>query len=163
MSTTWSAIHPVAQHRPPTATRRQRTSHYRRIVKRITRLARTSIDVPLHIAELCQLASVSQRTLRNAFQVVHGVTPYRFLRAVRMTEARQALLSPASETVTVTETATRFGFFELGRFAVEYRHTFGESPSATLRRAAAAKLETEHPPIEPNRRERSADLSCSPS
>ena len=162
MSSTWSAIHPVAHH-APTATRRQRTWHYRSIVKRITRLSRTSIDVPIHIAELCRLASVSQRTLRNAFQAVHGATPYRYLRTVRMMEARKALLSPDSEAVTVTETATRFGFFELGRFAVEYRHTFGESPSATLRRAAAAKRETIYPPVESSRRERSAELSCSPS
>jgi AraC-like DNA-binding protein len=34
--------------------------------------------------------------------------------------------------VTVTEIATGFGFLELGRFSVEYRKAFGESPSQTL-------------------------------
>jgi transcriptional regulator GlxA family with amidase domain len=162
MSSTWSIIQTVAQDRPPTTTRRQRSWHYRSIVKRITRLARTSIDVPIHIADLCRLASVSQRTLRNAFQVVHGVTPYRYLRTVRMVEARKALLSPDSETVTVTETATRFGFFELGRFAVEYRRSFGESPSATLRRASAARAARKRPPIATAPRQRAAEQSCSP-
>lgn len=158
---TWFALQPVPHDHPPAVTRRDRTWHYRSIVKRITSLARTRIDVPIHIAELCRLASVSQRTLRNAFHVVHGVTPYRYLRTVRMMEARNALLSPDPETVTVTETATRFGFFELGRFAVDYRRTFGESPSATLRRASAARERRKGPPIAITR-QRSAEQSCSP-
>jgi hypothetical protein len=33
------------------------------------------------------------------------------------------------------EVALSFGFAELGRFSVEYREAFGESPWATLRRA----------------------------
>ena len=37
--------------------------------------------------------------------------------------------------VTVTEIATALGFVELGRFSVEYRRAFGESPSETLRQA----------------------------
>jgi AraC-like DNA-binding protein len=36
---------------------------------------------------------------------------------------------------TVTEIATGLGFVELGRFSVEYRRMFGESPSETLHRS----------------------------
>jgi len=54
---------------------------------------------------------------------------------MRMSEARKALLSPASPSQTVTDVAMHFGFLELGRFSVEYRRAFGERPSATLRRA----------------------------
>jgi AraC-like DNA-binding protein len=36
---------------------------------------------------------------------------------------------------TITEIATEFGFWELGRFSLEYRRLFGESPSTTLRQA----------------------------
>jgi AraC-like DNA-binding protein len=38
--------------------------------------------------------------------------------------------------VTVKEIATGFGFLELGRFSVEYRKVFGESPSQTLHGAS---------------------------
>jgi hypothetical protein len=42
---------------------------------------------------------------------------------------------PASDRV--TDVLSRFGVSELGRFAVEYKSLFGESPSGTLRRSIA--------------------------
>jgi AraC-like DNA-binding protein len=130
----------IAQHRARRA-KATKTRLYRQMVARIADIALRRTDVPIQIAEFCTAAAVSQRTLRTAFQAVHGTTPHRYLRALRMRAARSALLSPHGANVTVTQIATRFGFFELGRFAVEYRLAFGESPSATLRRACAVTRE----------------------
>jgi AraC-like DNA-binding protein len=52
-------------------------------------------------------------------------------------------MSSPNGTETVTEVATQFGFSELGRFSVEYRKLFGESPSMTLHRASRAKSRNE--------------------
>jgi AraC-like DNA-binding protein len=60
--------------------------------------------------------------------------PKRYLLLRRMHLARRALRQTAPDPTTVTDIATRFGFWQLGRFAVEYLSLFGESPSATLRR-----------------------------
>jgi AraC family ethanolamine operon transcriptional activator len=113
----------------------QHGQRYRQIVCRIEELLRNDRGEQLHVEDLCRAAGVSERTLRNAFRKIHGVSPYRYLRTFRMTQARQALLSADSRHGTVTEVAMQFGFLELGRFSVDYRSAFGECPSATLRRA----------------------------
>jgi AraC-like DNA-binding protein len=43
-------------------------------------------------------------------------------------------LSADATLAKVTEIAMSFGFAELGRFSVEYKKAFGESPSQTLYR-----------------------------
>ncbi|MGY0572602.1 helix-turn-helix domain-containing protein [Bradyrhizobium sp. RDM12] len=102
------------------------------LVRQAEALALSDLDEPLHIAALCRGLAVSERTLRKAFHKVHGIPPCRHLRMLRLSEARLALLSADSQLATVTEIATSFGFVELGRFSVEYRKLFGESPSKTL-------------------------------
>ena len=117
---------------------------YRQIVERVEDLARQPSREPSRITDLCKIVGVSQRMLRSAFHQVHGTAPYRYIRTLRMMQARRALLSPPSCAVTVTQVATDCGFLELGRFSVEYRAAFGESPSATLRHAlTAGPVETE--------------------
>src|SRR5260370_29466398 len=59
---------------------------------------------------------------------------------LRLSQARRALLFADDKLATVTEIATCFGFVELGRFSVEYRKVFGESPSQTLHQASSGKI-----------------------
>ena len=104
------------------------------LVQQAENLALASIDKRLNIAALSRMLVVSERTLRKAFRVTYGLTPCRHLRMLRLLQVRQVLMSSHNRAVTVTEAATCFGFVELGRFAVEYRKVFGESPSVTLSR-----------------------------
>jgi AraC family ethanolamine operon transcriptional activator len=109
--------------------------NYQRVVERFDDVARANVGQLVHVAELCHAAGIAPRTLSRAFQAVRGKPPSRYLHELRLTQAREALLSDARGG-TVTEIAMRFGFHELGRFSVDYRALFGESPSETLRRAA---------------------------
>ena len=104
------------------------------LVHQAENLALASIDKRLNIAALSRMLVVSERTLRKAFRVTYGLSPCRHLRMLRLLQVRQVLMSSHNRAVTVTEAATCFGFVELGRFAVEYRKVFGESPSVTLSR-----------------------------
>jgi AraC-like DNA-binding protein len=106
------------------------------LVQRAEVLALADLDKPLHVATLAHTLAVSERTLRKAFKNAYGLSPCRHLRMLRLSRVRRALLSAHDHVVTVTKIATEFGFAELGRFSVEYRKVFGESPSVTLRRAS---------------------------
>ena len=63
--------------------------------------------------------------------------PIRYLWLRRMHMAHRALLCADPVSTTVTGIATEYGFWELGRFSVEHRELFGETPSASLHRRRA--------------------------
>jgi len=108
--------------------------HHSRIIERFELLLAANRGRPLYLAEICAATGVSERTLRGCCHEHLGMGPIQYLHLRRMHLARHALMLADSKIATVTEIATRFGFWELGRFAVEYRALFGESPSASLRR-----------------------------
>jgi AraC-like DNA-binding protein len=89
---------------------------------------------PVYAAEICAAIGVSERALRASCHERLGMGPVRYLWLRRMHLARQTLLRVEASTSTVTAIATTCGFWELGRFSVEYRALFGEQPSVTLQR-----------------------------
>ena len=114
---------------------RQASNSRSYLVQRAERLALAYVDKPPQVSALSRALGVSERTLRKLFNEIHGRPPSRHLRMLRLSQVRGALLSARGQLVTVTEIATDFGFAELGRFSVEYRKVFGESPSETLHQA----------------------------
>ena len=90
-------------------------------------------DAPLTIGDLVNATGVAGRTLFKHFKDFKGVSPMRYMRNVRFDRVRQSLLSAEPE-ANVTEIALSWGFVHMGRFSVEYRERFGESPSQTLKR-----------------------------
>jgi len=108
--------------------------HQAVIMHRFRRALENHRDQPVYIPELCAEIGVSDRALRACCQRQLGMGPHRYLLLRRMHLARRALLASAPAGTTVTAIATRFGFWQFGRFAQEYKILFGELPSATLGR-----------------------------
>jgi AraC-like DNA-binding protein len=106
------------------------------VMRRFRRVVEENPEHPLYIPEMCKAIGVSSRTLQACCHEHLGMGPKHYLLLRRMHFARQALRQAGSNT-TVTEIATRYGFWQLGRFAVEYQFLFGEPPSATLARQFA--------------------------
>jgi AraC family ethanolamine operon transcriptional activator len=99
---------------------------------------RAHADTPVSIGDLCEVTGINQRTLFLGFQERYGLSPKAYLKMFRLNQARRELrrAEPGDPDVSVTRLATKWGFFHLGRFSIEYRAMFGESPTETLRRPA---------------------------
>jgi AraC-like DNA-binding protein len=108
--------------------------HRARVMRRLEEVLTSTPDRPLYMPQLCTTVGASYTMLRDCCQDYLGMSPKRYLWLRRMQLVRRALQIADAEKTTVTEIATDYGFWELGRFAVAYRSLFGEAPSAALRR-----------------------------
>ena len=105
-----------------------------KIVARFEEYLEANPNMPLYVPEICAAIGAAERTLRNGCEEHLGMGPIRYLALRRMHLVRRALLRAVYSTTTVTSIATDHGFWELGRFAVNYHSLFGETPSMTLHR-----------------------------
>ncbi|XXT24981.1 AraC family transcriptional regulator [Sorangium sp. So ce429] len=90
------------------------------------------------LADVVAAAGAPARSLQAAFRAARGVTPMGFLKIRRLELARHMLLAALPET-TVADVAGAMGFRSAGRFSVDYRKHFRESPSETLARRPPAE------------------------
>jgi AraC-like DNA-binding protein len=109
--------------------------HHAAVMIRFEEALRERIDQKLNIPSLCAEMGVPERTLRMCCGEFLGVSPMRYHLLQRLNKARSALRRADPSTASVTQIARNHQFVELGRFAVTYRTTFGETPSTTLERA----------------------------
>jgi AraC-like DNA-binding protein len=109
--------------------------HHAAIMARFEETLSKRIDQKLNMPKLCAEVGVAERTLRMCCAKFLRVSPARYLLLQRLNKARAALRRADPAKASVAEVARNHQFLELGRFAVTYRTTFGESPSATLQRA----------------------------
>ena len=102
-------------------------------VRRALRFLDEHADEDLDVAQLARACGVTPRALQYAFRRHLGCTPMAYLRRVRLDLVRQALRDGSA--LNVGDVATRYGFFNPGRFAAGYRQAFHENPRDTLSRS----------------------------
>ncbi|MFW2373848.1 MAG: helix-turn-helix domain-containing protein [Gammaproteobacteria bacterium] len=110
----------------------QSASAKARLARRVRDCMEASPDNPLKMLDLCDELNCKLRTLQHAFSSYFDIAPGTYHRKIRMNEARRTLLRAEPDTTTVTNIANQHGFWHLGRFALDYKQLFDESPSQSL-------------------------------
>ncbi|PCD01115.1 XylDLEGF operon transcriptional activator XylS [Halopseudomonas pelagia] len=102
--------------------------------ERVVQFIDNNIKENIGIERMAELALMSPRSLYTLFEKHAGTTPKNYIRNRKLECVRARLSDPSANVRSVTEVALDYGFFHLGRFAENYRSTYLEHPSDTLRR-----------------------------
>ena len=123
---------------PNSAMRVARTPSPGRVEPAALRRAVAFVDAnaerPITVQDMATAAGTTPRALQQAFARHRETTPTGYLRRVRLEHAHRELqAADPMDGTTVGSVAARWGFLSPGRFAAQYRDTYGSLPSHTLR------------------------------
>ena len=86
----------------------------------------------VRMEDLCRVTGVGARALQRSFREYFDLTIRQYLKMLRLNAARRSLVAVRGNGTTVADVALQHGFTHLGRFSVDFKDRFGESPSETL-------------------------------
>ena len=95
-------------------------------VGRVIESMRDNLGEQLTIDDMAKTALFSKFHFTRIFQRATGVSPGRFLSAMRLQEAKRLLTSTS---LTVTEISHRVGYTSVGTFSSRFRNSVGVSPT----------------------------------
>jgi AraC family ethanolamine operon transcriptional activator len=105
--------------------------------RRVAKLAQEFIEEryrgTVRTEDLCRVTGVGARVLQQCFREYFDLTCTEYLKAVRLDAAHRALIAAPCAPGSVSAVALDHGFNHFGRFSVEFRRRFGQSPHETLR------------------------------
>jgi len=110
-------------------------SRRRMAVERVRRFIHEHLAETMTLAELCQHAHLQARSLEYGFRDLVGLSPFKYIKMLRLAEVRRRLQTTNATERSVSELALDCGFCHLSQFAADYKRVFLESPSATRRAA----------------------------
>ncbi|MFI7578749.1 helix-turn-helix domain-containing protein [Micromonospora sp. NPDC049497] len=106
-------------------------------IRRAIDAIRDRYEEPLSLDDLARSAMISKFHFLRTFRRVTGVTPGRFLSAVRIHEAKHLL---STTTLSVAEISVQVGYGSLGTFTRRFTECVGLSPTAYRRVAQGEPL-----------------------
>lgn len=126
-----------------------------RAVLRAIEVMRERMGEQLTVDDLARAAMFSKFHFTRVFQRVTGVSPGRFLSALRLQQAKMLLISTG---MSVTDISTHVGYNSVGTFSSRFSRSVGMSPTTYRRRLGFAPVL----PVLPARGGRTceATLSC---
>jgi AraC-like DNA-binding protein len=110
--------------------RRDRPSARQRLCRRAVDYINFKLDEPFTVAELCRESGASIATLERAFKDCFGIGPKRYIAYARLGAVHREITR--SHSGTVTDIATRHGYWHMGQFTRDYKAFTGSLPSETL-------------------------------
>jgi len=96
-------------------------------VTQVISYVRCHLAEPLSVSDLAERACLSPSAFAHLFRDVSGMSPYQFIKSVRLDRARELLL--AGE-LNVSEVARSVGYSSLSHFINEFKRHFGVTPRA---------------------------------
>lgn len=114
--------------RPEASSRGIRTSRFAGVLARI----RENLAAPLSVKELAQVAGLSEARFYDLFKEEFGVTPMRYVRAVRLEAAARLLATSDAKLAWIAEV---IGFADAFHFSHAFKIRFGVSPREYRTRA----------------------------
>jgi AraC family transcriptional regulator len=101
-------------------------------LRRLEDFVRANLSKSICLEKLSDIAGLSKRHFLRAFQESVGASPYKYVLALRIEEAKQRLSRSANS---ITEIALATGFGHAQHFSTSFRKATGETPSSFRQRA----------------------------
>jgi AraC-like DNA-binding protein len=95
-----------------------------RIAQAIRRM-KSDLTLPIRVEALAATVNMSPSSFHQHFKAVTAMSPLQYLKRLRLTEARQIMLSEAAD---AASTAYRVGYESASQFSREYARMFGAPP-----------------------------------
>ena len=100
-------------------------------IRRVERYVSVNFSEKVTLDDLVECSGVSERTLQVGFKASHGASPMNYLKAFRLSRAREKLLVARQNNLSLREIGDSVGYVSLSHFSRDYKKKFGVAPRDT--------------------------------